>query len=159
MRNDHVAPQQETLWRNQVAERVAARKARAPGATGEAACGGTNARSDQAEELAHRAIQRVQRRLEERVAREEAERQEREELERRERSYRGASQPPDVRGRVAIVVDDGLQTSDPSVFAIGECAQHRGQVYGLVAPVWEQAKVLADHITGDNPLAVHARRT
>jgi nitrite reductase (NADH) large subunit len=33
---------------------------------------------------------------------------------------------------------------------VGECAQHRGQVYGLVAPLWEQGKVFADHITQRN---------
>ncbi len=46
-----------------------------------------------------------------------------------------------------IVVDDGLATSDPSVFAIGECAEHRGQLYGLVAPSWDQARVLAERLT------------
>lgn len=47
-----------------------------------------------------------------------------------------------------IVVDDELRTSDPHVYALGECAQHDGQVYGLVAPAWEQAAVLADVLTG-----------
>ena len=48
----------------------------------------------------------------------------------------------------AIVVDDQMRcVDDPDIYAVGECAQHRGQVYGLVAPLWEQAKVLADHIT------------
>jgi assimilatory nitrate reductase electron transfer subunit len=47
-----------------------------------------------------------------------------------------------------IVVDDRLRTDDPDVYAIGECAQHEGQVYGLVAPAWEQAAVLADVLTG-----------
>ncbi|GAC1442818.1 MAG: FAD-dependent oxidoreductase [Mycobacteriales bacterium] len=47
-----------------------------------------------------------------------------------------------------ILADDRLATNDPHVFAIGECAQHRGQVYGLVAPAWEQATVLADVLTG-----------
>ena len=37
------------------------------------------------------------------------------------------------------------------VYAVGECAQHRGRVYGLVAPVWEQVSVLADRLTGRNP--------
>ena len=50
----------------------------------------------------------------------------------------------------AVVVDDQMLTDDPDVYAVGECAQHRGQVYGLVAPLWEQAEVLADHITGAN---------
>lgn len=47
-----------------------------------------------------------------------------------------------------MVVDDRLRTDDPHIWAIGECAQHRGQVYGLVAPAWEQAAVLADVLTG-----------
>ncbi|HEV3262445.1 MAG TPA: FAD-dependent oxidoreductase [Gemmataceae bacterium] len=48
----------------------------------------------------------------------------------------------------AIVVDDQLRTSDPHIHAAGECAQHRGQVYGLVDPLYEQARVLADVLTG-----------
>jgi len=52
-----------------------------------------------------------------------------------------------------IVVDNQLRTDAPNVYAVGECVQHRGQVYGLVAPLWEQAKVLADHLTGANPEA------
>jgi len=51
----------------------------------------------------------------------------------------------------AIVVDDQLRTDEPDVYAIGECAQHRGEVYGLVAPAWEHAKVLADVLTGTDP--------
>ena len=47
-----------------------------------------------------------------------------------------------------IVVGDDLRSpSDSAIFAIGECAQHRGMVYGLVAPLWEQAQVLADRLT------------
>jgi NAD(P)H-nitrite reductase large subunit len=43
---------------------------------------------------------------------------------------------------------------------VGECARHRGEVYGRVAPLWEQAGVLADHITGKDPLAAsHGSRT
>ncbi|NHC12951.1 NAD(P)/FAD-dependent oxidoreductase [Motilibacter sp. E257] len=54
----------------------------------------------------------------------------------------------------AIVVDDQLRSvDDDDVYVVGECAQHRGQVYGLVAPLWEQAGVLADHLTGVNPRA------
>ena len=49
-----------------------------------------------------------------------------------------------------IAVDDGLATSDPNVFAIGECTEHRGNVYGLVEPAYEQAKVLARRLSGDN---------
>ncbi len=47
-----------------------------------------------------------------------------------------------------IVVDDGMRTSDPSIYALGECAEHRGQCYGLVAPLYESAKVLADRLSG-----------
>ncbi|MNJ34893.1 Nitrite reductase [NAD(P)H] [compost metagenome] len=43
-----------------------------------------------------------------------------------------------------IVVDDFLHTSAPDVYAVGECVEHRGKVYGLVAPLYEQGKVLAD---------------
>jgi len=45
-----------------------------------------------------------------------------------------------------IVVSDTLQTFDPNIYAIGECVQHRGEVYGLVAPLFEQAKVAANHL-------------
>ena len=49
----------------------------------------------------------------------------------------------------AIVVDDQLRTSDPAVFGVGECVQHNGICYGLVAPLIEQGKVLAATITGN----------
>ncbi|WP_432492966.1 nitrite reductase large subunit NirB [Kineococcus auxinigenes] len=65
-----------------------------------------------------------------------------------------------------IVVDDRMACSDedgqalPDVYAVGECVQHRGQTYGLVAPLWEQAGVLADHLTGADPGAeYHGSRT
>ena len=52
-----------------------------------------------------------------------------------------------------VLVDDELRTvSDPAVFAIGECAQHRGRTYGLVAPAWEQARVAASVIASAAPL-------
>lgn len=50
--------------------------------------------------------------------------------------------------RRGIVVDDALRTSDPNVYAIGDCAEHRGTVYGLVAPGWEQAAAVADRLCG-----------
>ena len=46
----------------------------------------------------------------------------------------------------AIVVDDTLQTYDPRVYAVGECVQHRSAIFGLVAPIWEQAKVCGAHL-------------
>ncbi|MGV2290054.1 nitrite reductase large subunit NirB [Trinickia sp. YCB016] len=45
-----------------------------------------------------------------------------------------------------IVVNDTLQTYDPRVYAVGECVSHRGVAYGLVAPLFEQAKVCANHL-------------
>jgi len=45
-----------------------------------------------------------------------------------------------------IVVNDTLQTYDPKIYAIGECIEHRGMVYGLVAPLFEMAKVCANHL-------------
>jgi len=56
----------------------------------------------------------------------------------------------------AIVVDDAMRAVDePDIYVVGECAQHRGQVYGLVAPLWEQAVVLAEQITGANAKAAY----
>ncbi|MCX7088490.1 MAG: FAD-dependent oxidoreductase [Methylococcales bacterium] len=46
-----------------------------------------------------------------------------------------------------IVVNDTLQTYDPIIYAVGECIQHRGQTFGLVAPLFEQAKVCANHLS------------
>ena len=56
----------------------------------------------------------------------------------------------------AIVVDDQMRTSDPNVFGVGECVQHRGTVYGLVAPLWEQTKVLAEILTERDPDRAYA---
>ena len=48
-----------------------------------------------------------------------------------------------------IVVNDQMETSDPNIFAVGECTEHNGQLFGLVAPLFEQGKVLAATITGN----------
>ena len=45
-----------------------------------------------------------------------------------------------------VVVDDTLMTFDPNIYAVGECAQHRGVAYGLVAPLFDQARVCANHL-------------
>lgn len=51
-----------------------------------------------------------------------------------------------------VVVDDQLRSvTDPRIHALGDCAQHDGQVYGLVAPAWEQAALLAEVLTGGSP--------
>ncbi len=56
----------------------------------------------------------------------------------------------------AIVVDNHMRSvDDMNVYVVGECAQHRGRVYGLVAPLWDQAKVFADNVTGRNPQATY----
>ena len=51
----------------------------------------------------------------------------------------------------AIVVNDYMETSAPNVYAVGECAEHRETVYGLVAPLYEQGKVLAEFLAGKMP--------
>ena len=48
-----------------------------------------------------------------------------------------------------ILVDAGMHTSDPDILALGECAEVGGQVYGLVAPLYEMARVAAAHLAGD----------
>jgi len=45
-----------------------------------------------------------------------------------------------------IVVNDTMQSFDPRIYAVGECVEHRQAVYGLVAPLWDQAKVCANHL-------------
>src|SRR5574337_540612 len=49
-----------------------------------------------------------------------------------------------------ILVNDRMQTSDPDIYAVGECVQHRGKLYGLVAPLYEQARVAAEHLAGSS---------
>lgn len=47
-----------------------------------------------------------------------------------------------------VVVDDGLATSDPAILAVGECVEHRGTCYGLVAPLYEMARIAATRLAG-----------
>lgn len=49
--------------------------------------------------------------------------------------------------RRGVLVDDRMQTSDPRILAVGECVEHQGTTYGIVAPLWEMAKVCADRLT------------
>ncbi|MFE1600991.1 NAD(P)/FAD-dependent oxidoreductase [Methylobacterium sp. ID0610] len=49
-----------------------------------------------------------------------------------------------------IKVDDRMTTSDPAIYALGECAEHRGLTYGLVEPAYEQAEVLSRHLCGED---------
>ena len=58
-----------------------------------------------------------------------------------------------------IVVADNMCTTDPDIFAIGECVEHRGQVFGLVAPIWDMAKVCAHHLAGGEDLLFSPQAT
>jgi nitrite reductase (NADH) large subunit len=62
-----------------------------------------------------------------------------------------------LRVNRGIVVGDDLRCPNASgVYAVGECAEHRGQLYGLVAPIWEQTQVLADRLSGRQANALYA---
>ena len=50
-----------------------------------------------------------------------------------------------------IIVDDFMATSEPGIFAVGECIEHHGQTFGLVGPLWEQARICAVALCGDIP--------
>jgi nitrite reductase (NADH) large subunit len=52
-----------------------------------------------------------------------------------------------------IRVGDDMRTCDPGIYAVGECIEHNGQVFGLVAPIWEQAEVCAAWLAGDERAA------
>jgi nitrite reductase (NADH) large subunit len=56
------------------------------------------------------------------------------------------AQRANLRCERGVLVDDALQTYDPTIYAVGECIQHRKLTYGLVAPIWEQARVCAIHL-------------
>jgi nitrite reductase (NADH) large subunit len=51
-----------------------------------------------------------------------------------------------------VTVDDFMGTSDPDIFAVGECIEHRGQTFGLVGPLWEQARTCAEALCGGAPV-------
>ncbi|MBI4497939.1 MAG: NAD(P)/FAD-dependent oxidoreductase, partial [Chloroflexi bacterium] len=57
--------------------------------------------------------------------------------------------------RAIVVHNDMSCRNDPDIYAVGECVEHRGKTYGLVAPIWEQAQVLAEVLTGRNPQAAY----
>jgi nitrite reductase (NADH) large subunit len=54
-----------------------------------------------------------------------------------------------------VIVDDAMCSSDAAIYAVGECVEHRGRSYGLVAPLWEQVEVCARRLAG-NALAAYA---
>lgn len=57
----------------------------------------------------------------------------------------------EIPTNAGILVDDTMATQIEDVYAVGECAEHRGRVYGLVQPIYEQCAVLAEVLTGTNP--------
>ncbi|MCM3102930.1 nitrite reductase large subunit NirB [Staphylococcus warneri] len=58
-----------------------------------------------------------------------------------------------------IIVNEFMQTNDPNIFAVGECAECEGKVYGLVAPLYEQGIVLADYLTNKETNGYHGSNT
>ncbi|MER7165845.1 FAD-dependent oxidoreductase [Micromonospora sp. NPDC000207] len=60
--------------------------------------------------------------------------------------------------RRGVVVDDRLRSTDPAISAVGDCAEHRDTLTGLVAPAWAQARVVADLLTGTDPAARYRPR-
>ncbi|MGE0855102.1 MAG: nitrite reductase large subunit NirB, partial [Hyphomicrobiaceae bacterium] len=71
----------------------------------------------------------------------------------------GIAKAAGLRVNRGIVVSEGMATSDPDIFALGECAETSGQVFGLVAPLYEMANVLAAQLTGKNDAAFHPAAT
>ncbi|MEJ6782818.1 nitrite reductase large subunit NirB [Aminobacter sp. Piv2-1] len=69
----------------------------------------------------------------------------------------GLAKEAGIETNRGIVVDHGMRTSDPDILALGECAEVGGQVYGLVAPLYEMARVAAARLAGDDTAAfVHS---
>ena len=64
---------------------------------------------------------------------------------------KGLAQKAGLEVGRGILVDDGMRTSDPFIYAVGECAEHRGRVYGLVGPVIEQAETALEALRGGAP--------
>jgi assimilatory nitrate reductase electron transfer subunit len=69
------------------------------------------------------------------------------------RAETGLAEAAGITVAGGVVIDDSLRTSDPRVYAIGDCAAHPGTFPGLVRPAWEQAAVLAKLLTGADPSA------
>ncbi|MFF9581845.1 NAD(P)/FAD-dependent oxidoreductase [Streptomyces achromogenes] len=71
----------------------------------------------------------------------------------------GLAEQAGLAVRKGVLVDDELRTSDPSIHAIGDCAQHDGTVYGLAAPALEQAESLAELLAGDTTARYRGTRS
>ncbi len=65
------------------------------------------------------------------------------------------AQDSGIKVNKGIVCDDQMRTNDPHIFSVGECVEHRGKLYGLIEPIWAQARVVADVISGFNPQAAY----
>ncbi|GAC1329626.1 MAG: hypothetical protein NVSMB26_06100 [Beijerinckiaceae bacterium] len=65
------------------------------------------------------------------------------------RPHAALAQIGEIATNRGIIVDDAMRTNDPHIYAIGECVEHRGASYGLVAPLYEMAAVAAAQISGD----------
>jgi nitrite reductase (NADH) large subunit len=63
----------------------------------------------------------------------------------------GLARDAGLRTGRGIIVDDAMRTSDPNIYAVGECAEHRGRLYGLVGPAIEQAEIAVDALRGGEP--------
>ena len=66
------------------------------------------------------------------------------------RPHAALAQAAGLEVKRGVVVDDFLRTSDPFIYAVGECVEHRGACYGLVAPLYEMAKTLAATLAGES---------
>jgi len=67
----------------------------------------------------------------------------------------GLAQRAGIEVDRGIIVKDDLSCSVPAIYALGECTQHRGKTYGLVAPIWEQAQCLAERLTNDQAQTIY----
>ena len=66
------------------------------------------------------------------------------------------AQSAGLRCNRGVIVNDTMQTFDPSIYAVGECIEHRGQTFGLVEPLWGQAFICASHLAEHGSLTFKA---
>lgn len=66
------------------------------------------------------------------------------------------AQSAGLRCNRGVLVNDTMQTFDPSIYAVGECIEHRGQTFGLVEPLWGQAFICASHLAEHGSLMFKA---
>ena len=75
------------------------------------------------------------------------------------RPYTEVAKAADLEVNRGIIVNEYMQTNNPNIFAVGECAECEGKVYGLVAPLYEQGIVLADYLTNKETNGYHGSTT